>query len=278
MRYLALAALIVAMICPIGASAAVPPPVFYLPLDGSTVAAVSGGSGEPIRRITGDADTILEQLARQRTQFVPGRVGQCLDLGDQPLVYECAGNFRSDEGTASFWVNPDWQGDSKALYSTLFGAADWGMVYKYEDQSSLTFGTAKPDKDLYYDCGGGDLSAWRPGQWHHVVATWSRQQAARCLYLDARLIGKGPFPFAREVKSGPLFVGAGCTLYPNPTAHAKLDEFALWDKPLEAAAVQELFTLGNAGQPLHGVTQGPPPMPDGTVRLATGVSPTPPDS
>ncbi len=260
------------------ARAEVPRPVFYLPLDGGTTAALAGGSATPVRQQSRQNDPILELLDLRKVRTVPGRVGPAHDIGDQPLVYECAGNFRADEGTCSFWVNPSWRGDDHALYSTLFGAANWGMVYKYQDQSSLTFATAKPDKDLYYDCGAPDISAWRPGQWHHVVATWSRQQNARRLYVDGRLAGSGPFGYHREVKSGPLFVGAGCSMYPQPTAQATLDEFALWDRPLDAAAIGELHARGQAGQPLCDVparTDRPVAERD-TLRVAAPRLPAPP--
>jgi hypothetical protein len=264
-----------------------PRPLFYLPLDGSTVASVAVGSAEPVRRDKGNADTILELLSRERARFVAGRVGLAIDIRDEPLAFEAAGNFRSDEGTASFWVNPSWSGDNRSLYSTLFGVADWGMVYKYEDQAGLTFGTARPDKDLYYDCGDGDISAWRPDEWHHIAVAWSQQQSVRRIFVDGQLRGSGPFPFARDVKDGLVFVGAGCTLYPDPVAHAKIDEFALWDRPLDALAVRELFALGNAGKPLVDLPSSakaasgkpfrpvrahapPPPEPDALVEKAEG--------
>lgn len=227
-----------------------PRPSFYLPLDSTTTATIAAGAAGPIHNGTGPTDTILELLSLQGRQFAAGQVGQSFDLGDQPLVYECAGNFRPDEGTCSFWISPKWRGDDKAMYSAMFGAADWGMVYKYLDQSGLTFGTAKPTKDIYYDCGGGNLSSWLPGQWHHVAVTWSRQANQRRLYADGKLLATAPFPCSREVKTGPLFVGAGCTLYPAPIAHAKMDEFALWDKPLDEATIQEIHALGAAGKPL----------------------------
>ena len=71
-----------------------------------------------------------------------GKAGQAHDAADRALVYECAGNFRPDEGTAAFWVEPEWRGDNPGIYCTLFGAANWGMVYKYQDQISVTFAAA----------------------------------------------------------------------------------------------------------------------------------------
>jgi len=84
-------------------------------------------------------------------------------------LYRCAGNFRPDEGACALWMSPDFDGNDTALYCTFFGAADWGMLYKYVSQTALTFGTAKPEKDIYYDLSSKDISAWRAGQWRHVV-------------------------------------------------------------------------------------------------------------
>ena len=259
--------------------AAPPQPSFYLPFEGSTSAALAGGSRAPVPNVTAPTDTILQLLSLQQPRFLPGKVGRCYDIGDQPLVYECAGNFRADEGTCSFWVSPEWRGDDRNLYSTLFGAADWGMVYKYEDQTSLTFATAKPDADLYYDCGAPDISSWQPGEWHHVVVTWSRQRDERRLFVDGQPEGRAPFPYCRQVKAGPLFVGAGCTLYPQPVAYAKLDEFALWDEPLDDGAVEELFSLGTEGKPLAPI-EVPPVVETGEATplpVVHPASPPPPD-
>ena len=57
------------------------------------------------------------------------------------------------------------------LYCTLFGAADWGMLYKYVSHTTLSFGTARPEGDLYYNCGSSVLSTWRadqPNPWEQI--------------------------------------------------------------------------------------------------------------
>ena len=228
--------------------AEVPNPMFYLPLDGSTTAAVAGGIPSP--RFAGERDVILTLVRLQENRFAPGKVGQCYDVGDAPLVFQCAGNFRADEGACSFWLSPDFRGDDTNLYATFFGAADWGMLYKYLDQTAITFGTAKPERDLYYDCSTRDISSWTPGEWHHVVVSWSRVQNERRIYLDGELQAQAPFPSHREVEDGPLFIGAGCTLYPNHVAYGKMDEVAIWDQPLSDEAVRELHQLGADGRPV----------------------------
>lgn len=241
-----------------GASASpadVPNPILYLPLDGNTTAAVAEGAAAP--RFAGQRDDILTLVSLQRQRLLPGKVGQCYDVGDSPLVFRCAGNFRADEGACSFWLSPDFAGDNTNLYATFFGAADWGMLYKYLDQTTITFGTAKPERDLYYDCGSRSIESWAPGEWHHLVVCWSRQQNERRIYTDGELQARAPFPFSREVQDGPLFIGSGCTLYPGHVAHAKMDEVAIWDRPLENDAVRELYQLGTQGEPLLDVDEPP---------------------
>ena len=236
-------------------SAAVPAepatPIFYLPLDGSTTAAVSGG--EPTARLAGPGDPLLVVAGVAEPRFSPGRVGQCCEITVSPLVYSARGNFRPDEGTCSFWISPRFRGDDTDIYCTFFGAEEWGMLYKYVRHTLLSFGTVKPEGDFYYDCSAAGLGEWRPGQWYHVAVTWSRQHNARCIYMDGAPAAQAPFPHHRAFEDGPLFIGSGCLLYPNYVAHAALDEVAIWDKPLDEAAVARIHELGRQGRPICAV-------------------------
>jgi len=230
-------------------AADLPEPIFYLPLDGSTAAAIA--RGEPRPRPTTHGDLILTLLAEERSRFGAGKVGQCYEVEDAALVFEAEGNFRPDEGTCAFWICPNFRGDSKEIYCTFFGAEKWGMLYKYMYHTSLTFGTAKPKRDLYYDCGVRDISSWRPGEWHHVAATWSRRENARRIYVDGKLEAQAPFPFHRAFTGGPLFIGGGCLLYPQHIAHAKLDEVAIWDRALDGENVAGLCERGKRRKPVR---------------------------
>ncbi len=223
-----------------------PRPVFYLPFDGTVDAALTGGPTRRPQRSAGP-DSILALADRAPDRFTPGVVGRAFRIVDSPLLFSCTGNFRADEGTVSFWINPDFRGDDTDIYCTFFGAADWGMLYKYVKHTGLTFGTRRPPQekgDLYYDCTAPELKSWRPGEWHHVAATWSRKADRRCIFIDGRLGASAPFPYHRSVSSGPLFVGGGCTLYPAHAAHAQLDEFAIWDRALGPAQIARVFRVG----------------------------------
>jgi len=212
---------------------------------------VANGPRFPLR-ISG-REALLSPLINAEAAFPEGVVGQAFHVRRTPLVYECAGNFRADEGTVCFFLNPDFRGDDTDIYCTFFGAADWGMIYKYVRHTRLDFATRRPADekgDLCYNCGSPALASWRPGQWHHVAATWSRRANRRALYIDGTLVSSAPFPHAQPVSSGPLYVGGGCLLYPQYAAHAKIDEFALWDRALSPDQIQQVYAQGRSGRPL----------------------------
>ena len=260
-----------------GAAAGVPEPIFYLPFDGSMTAAVAGGGSRP--DAPSHQDMILAYLAARSPRFRPGKVGQAYAVVTAPLVFPAEGNFRPDEGSVAFWLSPHFRGDDKGIYCTFFGAEKWGMIYKYLKHTTLTFGTAKPDRDIYYDCNVRSIADWRPGQWRHVAATWSRQANARHIYVDGQLAATAPFPHHRAFQRGPMFVGGGCQLYPQHLANALLDEVAAWDQALTPDAVRVVHDMGARGVPLVPVqaTGAPARTADGRLAVIEPQGPAAPE-
>ncbi len=246
---------VLAVLCPRLGAAELPKPIFYLPLDGTTTAAIAGGSPQAKRIARPDAILTLVDLASRR--FSPGKAGQCCDLAVAGLTYPCAGNFRADEGACSFWINPDFRGDDKDLVVGLFGVTDWGMLYKPAGSASLSFTTNRPDKNFYYDCSAPQIKDWQPGEWRHVAVCWSRQENSRRIYLDGKPAARAPFPFNKEVTEGTLYIGAGGSYFADRMAHGKMDEVAIWDRPLDDRVVAALYESGQQGKPLW-KTESPP--------------------
>ena len=240
-------AVTVTMLETLALGAALPEPSLYLPFDGTSHAALATGRHQPI---TGESADALLELHQSERLFVSGRVGKALDAEDTPLFYAAAGNLRPDEGTAALWLLPSYRGDDTTTYSAFFGAAKWGMVYKYTSHNYLTFGTARPDRDIYYDCNSSTIASWRPGEWHHIAVTWSRNAGRREIYLDGKLAGSAPFPHHAPVGNGNLHIGGGCALYPNPVAHAALDEVAVWTNALAPDTIAEIHRMGVSGVPI----------------------------
>jgi len=255
------------------AALAVPEPRFYLPLDNTPRAARAGGLAVPL--LTAERDPILAALGPQFA--AAAKVAGGLDARSRGLAYSAAGNFRADEGTFASWLQPAFSGADKTVYPALFGVEKWGMLYKYTDQTGLTFGTARPDRDLYYDC-AADIGSWRPGEWHHVAVSWSRSANARALYLDGVQAARAPFPYHRPVESGPLFVGGGCLLYPGHHAQALLDEVALWDRALTPEEVRQVCDAGRRGEALAPAAPAAalPGDTTGKLTVAKPVTPPPP--
>ena len=75
-------------------------------------------------------------------------------------------------------------------------------------------------------------------------------QNARRIYVDGVLRARAPFPHHRAFEGGPLFIGSGCLQYPGHTANSRMDEVALWDRPLDERSVRRLYALGRAGGPI----------------------------
>ncbi len=229
-----------------------PKPIFYLPLDGTTDAAICGGTGEALQD-----EMILAEAHRGRKRQPVGQVGQCYDADQAALLYGAEKNFHATEGTCAFWVQPQFRGDDKHLYCAFFGVGHWGMLYKYESATTLSLVTVPPDgKHIYHHC--GDLADWQPGQWHHVALTWSRHAAEYRAYIDGKLSGKGALGALRDPGRGSLVVGGSSEPFSGRVAHARMDEFALWDRPLEEKAVAGLYQQGRANKPLWNVEPAAP--------------------
>jgi hypothetical protein len=83
-------------------------------------------------------------------------------------------------------------------------------------------------------------------RWHHLTATWSPNSAD--LYLDGRLI-------AWERESRDLLQGllpelqVGRGVYDNGSAafSGDIDEFAVWDRALKHAEVEQQYRSGKEG-------------------------------
>ena len=181
------------------------------------------------------------------------------------MLYGAAKNFHSTEGTCAFWVQPQFRGDDKHLYCAFFGADHWGMLYKYEDATTLSLVTVQPDgKHIYHH--GGSLADWRPGQWHHLALIWSQRAAEYRVYIDGKLTGKGELRAIHNAGSGAIVGRRERRTFAGRVAHARIDEFALWDRPLEEKAVARLYQQGLANKPLWNVE---PATPSATGRRST---------
>lgn len=117
--------------------------------------------------------------------------------GSANIRWAAKGNIRLEEGTIEAWVRPAFdpnvpvQPDDSARgrFNRDFIWINYGgnqVIYYWNiDDRGMRFVLRTPD-GRYPICFGA-RSAWKPGEWHHIAASWG--EAIR-LYVDGQLVGE----------------------------------------------------------------------------------------
>ncbi len=216
------------------ATAQEPQVLFYLPFEGNANAAYSAGEAPMGGRAATDA--LVYEL---EGQFEPGILGQGELFDKAGIEYLAEGNINQARGTLALWARINWDGTRDDIYCTFFGLKGWGLLYKYTDQTIMTFGWIKDDGQYHYGCTAG-IEHWKAGEWHHIAITWDAPAGVRRLYLDGELGAEGEIPSAHPGE--PRFV-VGSSFGANP-ARAVLDELYIWDQPLAAEQITAVYQRG----------------------------------
>jgi len=172
------------------AAAQEPEVLFYLPFDGSANAAYSAGETPMGGRAANDV-----LLYEVEGQFAEGLVGQGQLFDKAGIEYLSEGNINQARGTLALWAMINWDGTRDDIYCTFFGLKGWGLLYKYTNQTIMTFGWIKSDAQYHYGCTAG-IEHWKAGDWHHIAITWDAPVGVRRLW---KLTGASPTPSARSL-------------------------------------------------------------------------------
>jgi len=165
-------------------------------------------------------------------ELVDGRKGKAASFPEGSFVTApVAGRFAPRQGSLELWVRPSWRGDGDGSHTffhlqegrahvTLFKAQGGALRFAYRGTEPAWFGV--------------DVSVrhWKPGEWHHVVASWVPMGDGSLLLAlkadDAERFKVGAVPFADLPAT--LFIGSrGPRLQP---AEAAIDELLLTDRVL----------------------------------------------
>lgn len=125
--------------------------------------------------------------------FVPGKWGSALAIENGgKLSYPVAGNLNFQTGTIEMWISPRFDG-TNAIYSqynhplVLYSLPNRDQFIVSENTSRSFFaGTVINGK--FTGAGGGNISSWKAGDWHHIAFTYSAAQERQRFYLDGVLI------------------------------------------------------------------------------------------
>jgi hypothetical protein len=118
------------------------------------------------------------------------------------LEFPVEGNLRTEAGTISFDVRPDWDDPANADRSFLQvghgGTASFLLVNNSGYLRFIVHDDSGTEFDISYPI------AWKRDEWHSVTATWGEAQTR--LYVDGALVGQNIYP-------GELTIAPGSRLY-----------------------------------------------------------------
>jgi hypothetical protein len=227
------------------AMAAAPPPVLEFAAEGDLAVRL------------GDSTAVAEVWRGNvaDVRYVPGHSGQGIWLPRSVSLALPIPQFRTTEGTLSFWFRPDWStGD--CTFHCLF-ELDAKSVYKlgwrkgYTDAISPDYGYLLLEPDLGtvgFHC--DNLFSGRV--WRHYAIRFSQERSTLELVVDGDTTGwrrgKFPAPSAASCAASLLLHGSACGAY---------DEVKLFDRWLGIGELAEVAGLKQRAAYLQ--EQAPPP-------------------
>jgi len=190
-----------------------------------------------------------EPATNGNPRLAEGVRGKVLLVGDSSvtgLAYENDANFSITQGTVAFWLQPiDWLGNrGKAKFFNLFmqgagsGAGYFGLEMERFNQPepvlifySLNFSNRR---NMHIPCAGS--GHWLNHAWHHVALTWNSREGR--LFVDGEFVGSDRLtePFQSSDLHSQTFTIGG-----SGEEHTALDELRLWNRPLNASEIGELY-------------------------------------
>ena len=124
---------------------------------------------------------------------LPGRWGSALAVAPGGiLTYPVSNNLDFRNGTIEIWIAPRHEG-SDPIYSKYNHTLLLYSLPPNYDQ----FIVAEDNRRSFYagvvvgthfnGTGGGEISSWKAGQWHHVALTYSAVHSRQRFYIDGLL-------------------------------------------------------------------------------------------
>ncbi|HEY2859545.1 MAG TPA: LamG-like jellyroll fold domain-containing protein [Terracidiphilus sp.] len=151
--------------------------------------------------------------------FDTGKFGKGLYLQTGTGITYPGALFNGSEGTVEMWIAPRFNGSDPAFSTAgrsifTYQASNGDFFTVGEDslhQGRIIYTGAQVNgqwESAY--ASGGDMTAWKAGQWHHVAATFSASASHIRFYLDGVKIAdnnEGHY-FAPSATGGSILVGA----------------------------------------------------------------------
>ncbi len=181
------------------------------------------------------------------------------------------GDFQRDgEGAANFVTIPnsaDLDASGEDLTISLWFRVDgfdeqWQALIAHGEGSDWRMSRLKAESRIGFAGGTGDIpgrggnsTEINDGEWHHVVAISENGVSTR-IWIDGVLIASGGAPTITDNESGFLYIGGNpdanvdATPVSNRAWNGGIDDVALWNRPLTASEISQLYSSGLNGQAL----------------------------
>ncbi len=231
MRTIQIAALIALCALASGTAAQDHDLLFYVPFDGTSDAAVSRGR--------------VANLAGDELKYADGIRGRAAVLAGD-CRYETRGNFRPRAGTVAMWVNLERElgtGGARYLFC-LYGSSAlpepwtvnrWSLYLAGADVHFVIYTQQEGETEAIT----ASVADWKPGEWHHLAATWSSARPGAKAFGMQLYVDGAP---RAEHSSRALDVGPGAKAF-----HIGRDSDASPDYP--DARIDDVFVYGRALNP-----------------------------
>lgn len=165
--------------------------------------------------------------------FVTGRAGRAV-VTKSAIEIPHAGNFNRTVGTLAFWVRPDWKpGDTSTDNRIPFGTINFQLSYRPKEKRLVYMtGDVKQEEGYKWDYGAFDdklIRNWKPGEWHHIAATWDTEADEKAPFIDGREVSRRSTDLIRRITPGK----SSHVLLNQSDAPGAYDELMTWKRVLQ---------------------------------------------
>lgn len=138
-------------------------------------------------------------------------------LSSQEILKLHWGNFNSEEGSVSFWINPAWDGDD-GLGHSLFSSYN-GQPVEFRKTAANRL-----ELEFFASTYNIDVSGWRSGGWQKIAFTWNST-------LTSLMIADGTYQTNTRAGAGdwPANLLIGNNRLGTETCDCILDDFVIRD-------------------------------------------------